>query len=132
MLSTSFWKQIHNERRCYPDMRKFALSIIALSIITMLIFGVTLAAYAQDVELQVTVKSVTSFPDKNGNLCIRIIVDESRTLKGFAYTAGVPVMAFRNMVDKVKGIKAGDLLHVIASERFFQGRKSYTILALIE
>ncbi len=106
--------------------------LFALSIITMLIFGVTLAAYAQDVKLEVTVTSVTMFTDKNGSPCIRFIVDESRVLKGVSYTTGVPVMAFRNMVDKVKGIKAGDILNVIASERFFQGRKSYTILALIE
>ncbi|GAG57731.1 unnamed protein product [marine sediment metagenome] len=111
-------------------MRK---SLIALSIVIVMLFGVALAAaHAQDVELQVTVKSVTAFTDKNGNPCIRIIVDEERTLKGFVYTAGVPVMAFRDMTAQVKGIEAGDSLHVIAAERFFQGRKSYTILAVLK
>ena len=111
-------------------MRK---SLIALSIIAVLILGVSLAAYAQDVELQVTVKSVTSSIDRNGDPYIRIIVDETRTLKGITYSAGVPVMAFDDaIIAKVKDFKAGDPLHVIAAERLFQKRKSYTILAVIE
>ena len=111
-------------------MRK---SLIALSIIIVMLLGVTLAAAnAQDVVLEVTVKSVTQDTDKNGNPYIRFIVDESRMLKGVSYTTGVPVMAFRDMINEVKGIKAGDTLHAIAAERFFQGRKSYTILKVIE
>ena len=110
-------------------MRK---SLIALSIIIVMLFGVALAAYAQDVALEVTVKSVTLDTDKNGNPYVRFIVDESRMLKGVSYTTGVPVMAFREMIEEVKGIKASDTLHAIAAERFFQGRKSYTILKVIE
>ena len=108
-------------------------SIIALSIIIVMLLGVSLAAYAQDVELQVTVESVTSSIDRNGDPYVRIIVKEARTLKGFTYTAGVPVMAFDDaIIAKVKDFKAGDALHVIAAERYFQKRKSYTILAVLE
>ena len=107
-------------------------SIIALSIIAVLILGVSVAAYAEDVELQVTVDSVTAFNDKNGDLCIRFIVKEARTLKGISYTTGVPVMAFRNMTDQVNEVKAGDTLHVIASKRMFKGNYSYTILAVVK
>ena len=106
--------------------------LFALSIIIVMLFGVTLAAHAQDVNLQVPVTSVTSFTDKNGNPCIRFIVDESRVLKGVNYTVGVPVMAFREMTAQVKGIKAGDPLHVIASESYYKGRKSYRILAVVK
>ena len=107
--------------------------LFTLSIIIVMLFGVALAAAnAQDVVLEVTVKSVTQDTDKNGNPYIRFIVDESRMLKGVSYTTGVPVMAFRDMINEVKGIKAGDTLHAIAAERFFQGRKSYTILKVIE
>ena len=106
--------------------------LVTLSIIAVFLLGVTvLAAHAQDIVLDVTVQSVTTLVDKNGNPCIRIIVEETRTLKGISYTTGVPVMAFGDMVDKVKGIKPGEMLNVIAAERFFQGRKSYTILKLI-
>ena len=111
-------------------MRK---ALLALSIIAVLILSVSLtAALAEDVELQVTVKSVTAFTDKNGNLCTRFIVDEQRTLKGISYTAGVPVMAFSNMTAQVKGIKAGDTLHVIANKKLYQGNYSYTIRAVVK
>ena len=109
--------------------------LFTLSIIIVMLFGVALAAAnAQDVVLEVTVKSVTSFIDKNGDPCIRIIVDESRTLKGVNYTVGVPVMAFssNDMFAQVKGIKAGDPLHVIASESYYKGQKSYRILAVVK
>jgi len=110
-------------------MRKsLILGIIAVA----LIFCFSTVVFAEDVILNTTVKSVTSFTDKNGNPCVRFIITETRTLKGIQYESGTAVMAFRDMVNKVKGYKAGDSLHVVASSRMFQGRKSYTILKLIE
>jgi hypothetical protein len=119
-------------RRCYPDMRKsFALSIIA-ALVVILILSLSFAAYAKDVVLKAKVTSVVEFLDKNGNPCVRIIVNEQRTLNGVTYTTGVPVMAFREMTGQVKGIKVGDTLHVIAAKRTYQDRDSYTILKVIE
>ena len=110
-------------------MRKlFALSIIA-TLVIMLVLSLSIpAAHAKDVVIKAQVTSVTEALDKNGSPYIRIIVEESR---GIAYTSGVQVMAFSEIAGQVKGLKAGDTLHVIAAKRTFQGRDSYTILKVI-
>ncbi|MFH1626085.1 MAG: hypothetical protein ABID54_13160 [Pseudomonadota bacterium] len=104
--------------------------LVILGIITALLLCVGTMAFADSI-LKAKVESVTTFNDKNGNPCVRIIVNEARTLQGIEYVAGTPVMAFREMVDKVKGLKAGSTLHAVVAERFYQGRKSYTILAMV-
>ena len=113
-------------------MRKlFALSIIA-TLVIMLVLSLSIpAAHAKDVVIKAQVTSVTKALDKNGNSYTRIIVEESRELNGIAYTSGVPVMAFSEIAGQVKGLKAGDTLHVIAAKRTFEGRDSYTILKVI-
>jgi len=103
--------------------------LVILGIIAAFLLCSTLA-FADQI-LKAKVESVTTFNDKNGNPVVRIIINEARTLQGIEYVAGTPVMAFREMVDKVKGLKAGSTLHAIVAERLFQGRKSYTILAMV-
>lgn len=113
--------------------KRTALNIIAsLIVILILSLGFTVFAHAEDVELKATVSSITKALDKNGNPYVRIIVDEARSLNGIEYTDGVPVMAFGDMTKNVKGIKVGDVLHIIAAKRSYQGRISYTILKVIE
>jgi len=111
--------------------RSFALSIIATLVIMFILSLSIPTAYAKDVVIEAKVTSVTKALDKNGNPYTRIIVMEARELNGVAYTTGVPVMAFSEIAGQVKGIKAGDTLHVIAAKRTFQGRDSYTILKVI-
>jgi len=111
-------------------MRKsFALSIIAALVI--MVVCLSIPAYAKDVVIEAKVTSITKALDKNGSPYVRIIVEEARELNGVAYTSGVPVMAFSTIAGQVKGLKAGDTLHVIAAKRTFQGRDSYTILKVI-
>ncbi|HEC66847.1 MAG TPA: hypothetical protein ENI23_16350 [bacterium] len=110
-----------------------ALNIIAsLAVILILSLGFAAFAHADDVELKATVSSITEALDKNGNPYVRFIVDEAKSLNGIEYMAGTPVMAFRDMTKNVKEIKVGNVLHVIAAKRSYQGRISYTILKVIE
>lgn len=108
-------------------MRKF----IAISIIIGLMFLAT-PAFAKDVILNGPIDSITTGVDKDGNPYVRIIITEKRTLSGVEYDAGTVVMAFRGHVDTALKLKDGDVLHAVATERFWNGRKSYTILKLLE
>lgn len=108
-------------------MRKL---IILLSIMALL-FAVT-PVFAKDVVLKAPIQSLTTGVTKNGNPYIRIIITEKRIIEGVEYDAGTVVMAFRSHVDAVSKLKDGDTLHAIATERFWNDRKSYTILKLLE
>lgn len=108
-------------------MRKF---IILLSIISLMFL--TTPAFAKDVILNSPIDSITTGVTKNGNPYVRIIITEKRTLSGVEYDSGTAVMAFRGHVDAALKLKDGDTLHAIATERLWNGRKSYTILKLLE
>lgn len=109
-------------------MRKL---IILLSIITLMLL-ITTPAFAKDVILNSPIDSITTGVTKNGNPFVRIIITEQRTLDGVEYLAGTPVMAFRGHVNAALEMKDGEMLHCVATERLWNGRKSYTILKLLE
>ena len=70
--------------------------------------------------------------DKNGNEYVRLIIEENKTLDGVNYTVGTPVMCFGQTVAKAKAFSQGDMLKAIVNSRFYQGRKSYTLIAFPE
>ena len=105
--------------------RLFALSLI------MALLLLAIPALAKDVRITAEIQSIVFKMDKNGNPFARIIVNETRVLDGVEYETGVPVMAFRNTVKAVKKLSAGDTLDAIVATRQYQGRVSYTILALV-
>jgi len=96
-----------------------------------LMFSATFAI-AKDKIINLPIDSVTSAIDKNGNAYTRIIVQELNKLKGVEYTSGVAVMAFGNLHDSAQALASGAQLKAIVSERRFQGRKSYTLIKLIQ
>jgi hypothetical protein len=100
--------------------------LIAVSIVLAASFS-----FAADTVLDVQIESAVSKLDKNGNEYVRFIVPIQATLNGIKYTKTVPVMAFSNMAEDAKKLKAGDQLRAICSVREYQGRESYTILAFI-
>ena len=109
-------------------MRRF---IILLSIISLIVLATP--ALAKDVLIKdAPIDSITTGVTKNGNPFVRIIITEKRTLSGVEYDAGTPVMAFRGQVDAALELKDGGTLSCIATERLWNGRKSYTILKLLE
>lgn len=112
-------------------MRKL---IILPSIMALLFASLTLItpAFAKDVVLKAPIQSLTTGVGKDGNPYIRIIITEMRVIEGIEYPAGTVVMAFRGHVDAVSKLKDGDTLHAIATERFWNDHKSYTILKLLE
>lgn len=111
--------------------RTMSRFIILLSII-ILTFLIT-PAFAKDILIKdAPIDSITTGVGKDGNPYVRIIITEKRTLSGVEYDAGTPVMAFRGQVDAALKLQDGDTLSCIAAERFWNGRKSYTILKLLE
>ena len=111
-------------------MRYRKLNTIVAALI--LIVAIALPAFATDVRVTKEIQSITRAIDKNGNPYYRIIINETRNIAGVEYVTGVPVMAFSNMIGKAKEFKVGDILDAICVMREYQGRTSYTILAIIE
>ena len=110
-------------------MRKNLATVLA--VIMAFVFFMVTPAIAGDVLIDAKVQSVTKAVDKNGNSYVRLIIDETRKLKGVDYSTGVPVMAFGDHAAQLSSLKDGDTLKAICAEREYQGRKSYTILKVI-
>ena len=109
-------------------MRHKLLTLLTI----VLLIALAIPAFATDVRVTAEIQSMTQAVDVNGSPYIRIIVNETRTLAGVEYQSGVPVMAFNDMVAEVKATyKAGDILDAICASREYQGRASYTILAIV-
>jgi hypothetical protein len=90
------------------------------------------AAFAVEKVLETKAESITEAIDKNGNAYIRIIVEENKTLQGNTYSIGIPVMCFRETVDKARLLNPGDSFKAIVQPREFQGRSSYTLLKWLD
>jgi len=122
-----------NPRKGGEPMRPRNLGTLVALIVTLgfLVCMIT-PAVAGDVLIDSKILSVSSGIDKNGNSYIRFIVNETRKLKGVEYTAGVAVMAFQDHIGQLKELSDGDTLKAICAEREWQGRKSYTILAVVK
>jgi len=102
--------------------------LLVLTLVCML----SSLAIAGDMMLNATVKNAVVGFDKNGDQYVRLIIQEKRTLQGISYEVGVPVMAFRENVEPAKKLSGGDSIKAIVQAREFQGRKSYTIIKIIE
>ena len=108
-------------------MRKLS---IVLSILCLLL--IPIFVQAAEIVVDAKIDSATIAIDKNGNEYVRFIINETRSIQGVSYEVGVAVMAFSGTVKAAKNLKDGDNLKAICSIREWQGRKSYTILKLIE
>jgi hypothetical protein len=107
-------------------MRKYAIAICLTLILSFF------AAYATAAEKAITAKAdqVTVAKDKNGHEYVRVTITEQRELSGMKYTTGVPVMFFGALVEKAKTLKAGNSFTAIVQPKDYQGRTSYTGIAL--
>jgi hypothetical protein len=108
-------------------MKTMIKTLKMLMLAILVCFTLTVpAAMAEDVILDTKIDSVTSALDKNGAPYIRVIVTESRSLKGIAYEATVPVMFFGSTVSQAKVLVEGDNVRILANKRMYQGNASYT------
>jgi len=103
--------------------------LIVVAILTMMIAATM--AEARDKILVATAQSVVQDTDKNGNQYIRVIINEKRKLKGIEYEVGVPVMFFGSTIAQGQTIQEGQEFKAIVSDRFYQGRKSYMVIKLL-
>lgn len=90
------------------------------------------AAPAADQILSAKVEASTVGKDKNGAEFVRLIINEQREVQGVKYTVGTPVMAFRDQAERAKAIKPGQTVKAVVTQREWQGRKSYTVLSIVE
>jgi len=109
-------------------MKAVLVVVIAMAIM----LTVTTQIYAKDVMLESKIQNVTVNLDKNGNEYVRVIIEKQKELNGVAYTIGVPVMAFGDIVNQARNLIEGDSLKAICSAGEYKGRTSYTLLAIIE
>jgi hypothetical protein len=107
-------------------MKKILSTIVAIMFVGCMFTGM---AIASDKMLDAKIVSASTSTDKNGAEYVRILISEDRSLQGVKYTQTVAVMAFGEMVAKAKGLKSGDTLKAVCSEREYRGRISYTVLA---
>jgi uncharacterized protein YxjI len=110
-------------------MKRIALFAVAIMVCLSLMY--VSVASAEDKLLTAKIQSVTQAIDKNGSPYVRVIVEEMRTKFGVTYPDGVPAMAFGHMAKDAGNLKEGGTIRAIVSERQFNGRTSYTILALL-
>jgi len=105
--------------------------LFALFIVIACFFVFVMPAVAADKVLSAKIQSVTQAVDRNGAPYVRVIVAEQRSLNGVAYEAGIPAMAFGTIAKDAAHLKEGGILKAVVSEREFNGRTSYTIMALL-
>ena len=110
-------------------MRKVWMGIVVI----VLILGMAvIAANAAPMTVEGQVMSTTEATDRNGNPYVRAILEEKGSVDGVQFTIGIPVMFFGSHADAGRALKAGDIIKFVGDERFFQGRKSYTFLQMVE
>lgn len=109
--------------------RKTASLTIALAMVLFILAFAVPQAQSAEKKIEAKITSMVEAVDRNGSPYIRFIVQEERILQGVTYPVGIPVMAFRDIVEKARTLKVGDTLSAIVQTRTFNGRESYTILA---
>ena len=108
-------------------MKKTLIAIITLSIV-----AVASITIAQDVMLDITVKSIIEKNDKNGNPYKRVVFLQEAELNGVQYNKSAIIMVFADQLDQVTSLIPGQDLKCIAASSEYKGRTSYTLQAIIE
>lgn len=108
-------------------MRKIA--VVGVMICLLLIAGV---AVAKEVVVKAQIASIVTATDKNGDEYVRAIVNETKTISGIQVEVGVPAMFFGDKKPMADGLTAGQSIRFIGQTRYFNGRKSYNVLKVLE
>ena len=112
-------------------MRRYAHILVIIAILSNLI-AFSIAIAGPDRILESKVQTSTLAKDKNGAEYVRLIVEDKRNLNGLEYIASVPAMCFGTVAERAKPIRAGQAVKLVVSESEYQGKKSYTVLHIVE
>ena len=110
---------------------KKALQSMFIAFILVFALGLAIATAGERI-LIATADSVVTQLDKTGNEYTRIIIQENKILQGVAYTVGIPVMFFGQTSQAGSAIAKGDSFKCIVSENIYQGRKNYSVIAVLK
>jgi hypothetical protein len=109
-------------------MRNILTGLVVLVIVT---FCWVMTPFAAESVLTAKIDSVELRKDKNGADFVRILISEPKEMGGVKYQKTMPVLAFRELVEPAKKLKAGDTLKAVVSHSSLpDGRESYRIIAL--
>jgi hypothetical protein len=101
--------------------------------VALAVMSFALPAAAADQVLQAPVQSVKNAIGKDGSPYTRVIIEQTFETGGINYKKGIPVMFFDDaMAEQTASLKPGDTLKAVVSPREYQGRISYTGMALIK
>jgi hypothetical protein len=112
-------------------MKKHINYMIIVAILSFF-FCIANNASAKDLLIEGIADSVVNKLDKRGRPYTRIIITEQRQIQGISYNASVPVMFFQELAKPAAEIEKGQSFRAIVQKREYQGRTSYTALALID
>jgi len=89
-------------------------------------------AWAKPEELTVKISQMKVAMTSTGKEYVRFIAPiEGKTDSGVIFTQELPVMAFGDLATTAKQYKEGQTFKCVADSRFYNGRKSYTILKFL-
>ncbi|HUS89852.1 MAG TPA: hypothetical protein VMW91_10935 [Desulfosporosinus sp.] len=104
-------------------------SLAIVGVLALLFMAIPAISAEQVIDLPITSKVVT--PDRNGNIYVRFIVGETKSLNGVEYSIGTAAMCFGPVVEQAQKLDIGQNLKAIVQSRVFNGRSSYTVLKIL-
>lgn len=105
---------------------------LCLLVAAFVILCCTGMAIAKDVIINKDIKSITFKKDKNGAEYARVFISDTKVLNGVSYKKDVAVMAFGEQAAKLKSLRKGQKLNVVASEGEYKGNTSYTVIDVVK
>lgn len=107
--------------------------LFVLFIAIACLFAFTVPAISADENQLLTAKvtSVVQAKTKAGDAYTRAVIEVPGELNGIKFPDSRLLMFFGDMASKGSALKAGQTVSVIAAPRVFNGRTSYTALAIV-
>ena len=99
--------------------------------VVFVVVALTSISFAEDVMLSVVPTEIVSAVDKNGNDFRRIVFEEEKELNGVKYNSSSVIVAFQNL-EAVDALVIGTPAKLIVNKREYQGRDSFTLLAIVK
>jgi hypothetical protein len=110
-------------------MKRLSIAVLAMVLMAVL----STSVWAKPEELTVKVSQMKVAIAKNGKEYVRFIAPiQGKSESGVVFEQELPVMAFGELATVAKQYKEGQTFKCIADSRFWNGRKSYTILKFLK
>lgn len=99
----------------------------------VMVIAMATSVWAKPEELTVKISQMKVAMTSTGKEYVRFIAPiQGKTESGVVFEQELPVMAFGELATVAKQYKEGQTFKCIADSRFFNGRKSYTILKFLK